>query len=135
MTLLDSLNIKLKFKPTALCKGNIILQVTANIDNPTSKSISITKPTVRVYNGESLTANSVSTSEKIKIQPNTVTPIVYEIEVPVAGSGLVNMLTDTIENVLNVWNGKTDKLNINLTVKYYLSFMFLNKTIEQKIEL
>ena len=137
----DALNVSFKGKISGLKGTTAILKCQAILDNPKNFKVSISKPTIRIYNGTTQIAYSQPTSDKITIQPNAVTIIDYEIEVPLLSGGLYKMLLNAGKNVIKIIAGYVKgtqaelTLGVKLEVLYYMTMYGISKKWKEKIEI
>lgn len=136
----EALGITFTGKISGYRNGNFILRCKAVLDNPKNFSITITKPTIRIYNGNTLLAKSAPSSQKVKIEKNAITTIDYEIEVPAlsgelyrlllqAGIGVANYISDLIAG-----NNTAFSLGIELDTIAYMQLPFgINREWKQKM--
>lgn len=136
----NTLSINFSGKISGYKDGNILLKCKAVLDNPKNFEMTITKPTIRIYSGTTLLANSEPSSEKIKIIKNGLTSIDYIIKVPLLSGELAKVLLQIGKNIPNLINSLTSgtpiSLGINLDVNAYMQLPGgINRTWKQKMSI
>ncbi|MDD3688261.1 MAG: hypothetical protein PHE56_16070, partial [Bacteroidales bacterium] len=134
----DALDIGFTGKISGYRDGNFIMRCRAILDNPKDFAMTVTKPTIRIFNGETIIARSEPSKEKVLIKANAITYIDYELKIPAlsgdlyklllkAGVGIANFITQLI-------NGEANSLSlgIELTAKYYMQFYGIEREWSEK---
>ncbi|MBN2776231.1 MAG: hypothetical protein JXR36_01230 [Bacteroidales bacterium] len=131
----DALGVGFTGKPNALRDGNLILKCQAKLDNPKDFEITVTKPTIRIYNKGVVIGASEPTREKVTIAANAITVIDYEIKVPVQGQFMQLLLSSgaSIYNQVMSGNVANLSLGLNLDVIAYMQIYGIEREWKQKL--
>lgn len=137
----DALGVSFTGRISGYRSGNFVIKCRATLDNPKSMSVTISKPTVRIYSGTNLIAKSNPSAEKIVIAPNSLTYIDYEIEVPALSGELFKIFTQAgiavanlISNLIS-GNGASISLGIEMNVKYFMKIYGMEREWNEKFTL
>lgn len=128
----NALGINFKGKISGYRDGNILLKCEAVLDNPKNFELTITKPTIRIYSGTTLLANSDPSAAKVKIVKNGITTIPYELKVPLLSGELAKILLSIGKNIPSIISSISSGTAINLGIKLdVLAYMQLGPGIER----
>ncbi|NCA79947.1 MAG: hypothetical protein EOM76_07165 [Sphingobacteriia bacterium] len=138
----DALNVSFKARIATIRNSNLVLNCDAILDNPKNTEITISKPTIRIYNGADQIAYSKPTSEKVVIKANAITTIPYQIEIPLVSGALYKMLLQAGKNVVKIISNYVTggqqtgfTLGIKLDVVYYMSIFSISRKFTETIEI
>ena len=122
---------------TDILDGNITLAVTAYLDNPTSGSVSIRKPAIAIYDGDSLLAYSAENdNEKVSVKANAISEVNYTFTVK--ANALRKFAGMALTKIIDWWNNlntenETAAIGVNLNIVAKVSLLGFSKNFQSQV--